>query len=176
MHFAYRQRPGDLLIFMALGILLWGWLSSRFGRKRSWTALNLTLLLVILAAIAHATLLWGREPGPRRALLEPLQTFRLARRYPELYREMFMNVLLFFPFGLAVSQLLPRKMGAAARMALTAVLGALLSMGVEGAQYYWGLGVAETDDVLCNTLGGAMGALCLGTEALFRKGKEEKRT
>lgn len=174
MVYTYGQRPGDILILMAFGILLWGWFAARYGSRRTWQRANLLVLLAILGAIVHATLLWGREPGERKALLEPLQTLRLAKRYPELYREMLMNIFLFFPFGLALGQLTPKKWGPGRRMALTVGLGALLSISVEGAQYLWGLGIAETDDVLCNTLGAALGALSLGAEALFRKRKEGK--
>lgn len=176
MVYTYGQRPGDILLFMALGILLWGYFGGRFGSNRAWKRGNLAVLLVILGAIVHATLLWGREPGARKALLEPLQTLSLAKLYPELYREMLMNVFLFFPFGLAMGQLVPRSWGPGHRAALTVGLGALLSVLIEGAQYLWGLGIAETDDVLCNTLGAALGAMSLGTEALFRKRKEGKRS
>ena len=37
----------------------------------------------------------------------------------------------------------------------------LLSAVIEAAQYAFGLGRAETDDVLCNTLGALLGALAL---------------
>ena len=109
----------------------------------------------------------------RLALLEPLQTLRLARLYPELYREMLMNVFLFFPLGLAACQLMPETWRPGARAAGALGLGLALSLCVETAQYLWGLGIAETDDVLCNTLGTALGTLSLGTGALFRKGKED---
>ena len=175
MTYTYGQRFGDLLILMTLGLLLWGGLASRWGASRLWRLANGMLLLAVTAAILHATLFWGRDPGERKALLEPFQTLRLARLYPELYREMFMNILLFFPFGLGLSQLLPRRWKPGARLVLTLGLGAALSLLVEGAQYFWGLGIAETDDVLCNTLGAGLGALCLKTEALFRSAGEGKK-
>ena len=173
--YTYGQRPGDLLILMTLGVLIWGALAARLGSRRGWRLVNGLLLLGAIAAILHATLFWSRDPGERNALLEPLQTLRLAKLYPELYREMFMNVLLFFPFGLGLSQLLPGSWRISARLALTLGLGAVFSILVEGAQYLWGLGIAETDDVLCNTLGAGLGTLCLITEALFRREKEGKR-
>lgn len=170
MSFTYGQRPGDLLILMTLGILLWAWLSARLGERRVWRLGNLALLLAAVWAIVHATLLWSREAGERRALLEPFQTLRLAKLYPELYREMFMNILLFFPLGLTLPQVLSRG-SRAQRLALTVLLGVALSLLVEGGQYYWGLGVAETDDVLCNTLGTLVGTLSLPLQKLFRKEK-----
>ena len=173
MSFTYGQRPGDVLCFMVLGVLLWGYLSARFGKGRAWRPVNGLLFLVMVGAILHATLFWGREPGERLALLEPLQTLRLARLYPELYREMLMNVFLFLPLGLAACQLMPETWHPGARAAGALGLGLALSLCVETAQYLWGLGIAETDDVLCNTLGTALGTLSLGTGALFRKGKED---
>ena len=175
MTYTYGQRPGDLLILMTLGVLVWGASAARLGSRRSWRLVNGLLLLGAAAAILHATLFWSRDPGERRALLEPLQTLRMAKLYPELYREMFMNILLFFPFGLGLAQLLPKGWRIGARLALTLGLGAAFSILVEGAQYFWGLGIAETDDVLCNALGAGAGALCLLTEALFRREKEGKR-
>lgn len=175
MTYTYGQRPGDLLILMSLGVLLWGALAARLGSRRVWRLANGLLLLAAMAAILHATLFWSRDPGERKALLEPFQTLRLARLYPELYREMFMNILLFFPFGLGLAQLLPKRWRPGARAALTLGLGAAFSVFVEGAQYLWGLGIAETDDVLCNALGAGAGALSLTAEALFRGTREGKR-
>ena len=84
-----------------------------------------------------------------------------ARQQPEIYREMLMNVFLFFPLGLTLSNALPRKWHRWLRIILTTLIGCALSAGIEYAQYRYALGLAETDDVICNTLGAFLGAASL---------------
>ena len=52
-----------------------------------------------------------------------------------------------------MSNALPRKWHRWLRIALTALTSCVLSAGIEYAQYRFALGMAETDDVICNTLG-----------------------
>lgn len=72
-----------------------------------------------------------------------------------------MNVFLFFPLGLTMSNALPRKWHRWLRISLTTLTGCILSAGIEYAQYRFALGMAETDDVICNTLGTFVGATSL---------------
>ena len=60
------------------------------------------------------------------------------------------NVLLFIPFGL----LFPIK---SAKSWFIVSAGALLSLAIETVQYVLVLGWCEVDDVICNTLGVALG-------------------
>ena len=52
-------------------------------------------------------------------------------------------------------------------MFITIVFAFLLSFTVEFLQYYYHLGRAETDDVICNTLGAAIGTLSYTLERKF---------
>lgn len=68
----------------------------------------------------------------------------------ESFREMFMNALLYYPFGLT----------------LTVVIGPwsilvafLLSISIETWQYFAGTGLAQGTDVVMNTLGCAIGSI-----------------
>lgn len=102
------------------------------------------------------------QPLPRAAtglILTPFASLTAARIQPEIYREMLMNVFLFFPLGLTLSNALPRKWHRWLRIILTTLIGCALSAGIEYAQYRYALGLAETDDVICNTLGGGFSAL-----------------
>ena len=110
--------------------------------------------------ILFATIL-SRTPGDYELILTPFATFIAAQQQPELYREMLMNVFLFFPLGLTLSNALPRKWHCWGRIAFTTLIGCILSAGLEYAQYRYALGMAETDDVLCNTLGAFLGATSL---------------
>jgi glycopeptide antibiotics resistance protein len=70
---------------------------------------------------------------------------------------MLMNVFLFFPLGLTLPYALPEKWNR--KGLLTIFLAQVFSIGIELAQYHFHLGRAETDDVICNTLGCVIGTL-----------------
>ena len=85
---------------------------------------------------------------------------------------MLMNVFLFFPLGLTLSNALPRKWHRWGRIILTTLIGCALSAGIECAQYRYALGMAEVDDVICNTLGAFLGAASLLAAHAIEKHKE----
>lgn len=154
-HYVYTRPLGVIVLWMALAALGWTLLGRRM--RRGWTALNAVLLVVALLAILRSTL-FSRSPDHYDIQLRPLASLLAARQQPEVYRSMLMNVFLFFPLGLSLSCLLPRRWRPGIRIALTAAAGLLLSAAVEYSQYRWHLGIAETDDVICNTLGALLGA------------------
>lgn len=157
-HYVYTRPLGIIVLWMALAALGWTLLGRRM--RRGWMALNGVLLVVALTAILRSTLL-SRSTGHYDIQLRPLTSLAAARQQPEVYRSMLMNVFLFFPLGLSLSSLLPRRWRPGLRIALTAAAGLLLSTAVEYSQYRWHLGIAETDDVLCNALGALLGAAAL---------------
>ena len=124
--------------------------------------------------ILFATIL-SRTPGSYEVILTPFATFIAAQQQPELYREMLMNVFLFFPLGLTLSNALPRTWHRWGRIVLTMLVGCLLSTGIEYAQYRYVLGMAETDDVLCNTLGAFIGSTSLLIAHIIEKSRERVR-
>ena len=68
----------------------------------------------------------------------------------EFYREMVMNLFLYFPLGVSLSFLI----GPCSILAAFA-----LSLGIESWQYFVGTGLAQGTDVIMNTFGAAIGAL-----------------
>ena len=132
---------------------------------------NFVLFCAAVIAILYATIL-TRTPEIPEVILTPLATFIAARQQPELYREMLMNVFLFFPLGLTLSNALPRKWHRWGKIALTTLVGCALSAGIEYAQYRCALGLAETDDVICNTLGAFLGAVSLLVAHAIEKYRE----
>ena len=71
----------------------------------------------------------------------------------EKLRESFMNLVLFYPLGLLLGSVAEKKR--------IIGIGFFLSLGIEMAQFTWKLGYAETDDVLHNTLGVAIGVFLM---------------
>lgn len=135
---------------------------------------NFVLFCAAVIAILYATIL-NRTPGNYELILTPFATFTAAQQQPELYREMLMNVFLFFPLGLTLSNALPRKWHRWLRIILTTLIGCILSAGIEYAQYRYALGLAETDDVICNTLGAFIGSTSLLIAHAIEKHRERVR-
>lgn len=170
LHYIYTRSFIGIITFMALALAAWGALPARVGARR-WRCGNLALMLLITAAILYATL-FSRAEGSTGLILTPFASLTAARQQPELYREMLMNVFLFFPLGLTLSNALPRKWHRWLRIILTTLVGCALSAGIEYAQYRYALGLAEMDDVICNTLGALLGAASLLAAHAIEKHKE----
>lgn len=166
LHYIYTRPLRVIVLWMVLAALGWS-LAQRLVR-RGWRALNAALLVPATAVILSSTLL-SRSPGQYAVRLRPFLSLAEAGQQPELYRSMLMNVFLFFPLGLTLSNALPRRWSPSGRIALTAGVGLFLSAAVEFGQYHWGLGIAETDDVICNTLGALLGAAALAIPRLFQE-------
>ena len=135
---------------------------------------NLVLFCAAVISILYATIL-TRTPGVPAVILTPFAALAAARVQPELYRAMLMNVFLFFPLGLTLSNALPQKWHRWGRIALTTFVGCALSAGIEYAQYRCALGLAETDDVICNTLGAFIGSTSLLIAHAIEKHRERVR-
>ena len=164
------MNPWTVCILLLSLLLLWSMLCQRV-RERRRVLLNTALACAAAFIILYATIL-NRTPGNYELILTPFATFTAAQQQPELYREMLMNVFLFFPLGLTLSNALPRKWHRWLRIILTTLIGCILSAGIEYAQYRYALGLAETDDVICNTLGAFLGAASLLAAHAIEKHKE----
>jgi len=156
--------------FMAAGLILWTLLSLlayRVGRKRLWDRLCGWIAFLFVAVLLYMTLVSRTEGDRSGAVLRPFYTFYLARKVSrEYYREMLMNVFLFFPLGLT----LPFGLGRRRRPLLLAIgIGAGLSAGIEILQFVFALGLAEVDDVIMNTLGTMIGSLAYGMTRVFSR-------
>lgn len=170
LHYIYSRSFISVITFMALALTAWGALPARVGARR-WRWGNLALVLLITDAILYATL-FSRAEGGTGLILAPFAALTAARIQPEIYREMLMNVFLFFPLGLTLSNALPQKWHRWGRIILTALVGCILSAGIEYAQYRYALGMAEVDDVICNTLGAFIGSTSLLIAHAIEKHKE----
>lgn len=168
------MNPWTVCLLMLLAFAGWTVLCNCL-RAKVRIAVNVILFCVSAAIILHATLL-SRTPGTYAAVLTPFAALAAARQQPELYREMLMNVFLFFPLGLTLSNALPRRWHRWLRIALTTLTGCILSAGIEYAQYRFALGMAETDDVICNTLGAFVGSASLLLAHAMEKYKERPTT
>ena len=173
----YASSPWVVLLSMIVLLLTMAMitLKNRTLRvKRILQFINAISSLLCFVAALYITLL-TRTPGDYELILTPFATFAAARQQPELYREMLMNVFLFFPLGLTLSNALPRKWHRWVRIILTTLIGCILSAGIEYVQYRYALGMAEADDVICNTLGAFIGSTSLLIAHAIEKSRERVR-
>ena len=167
------MNPWMVCILLLSLLLLWPVLCQRVGERRR-VLFNTALACAAAFIILYATIL-TRTPGNYEVILTPFAALAAARIQPEIYREMLMNVFLFFPLGLTLSNALPRKWHRWSRIILTSLVGCALSAGLEYAQYRCALGLAETDDVICNTLGAFIGSTSLLIAPAIEKSRERVR-
>jgi glycopeptide antibiotics resistance protein len=80
-----------------------------------------------------------------------------------------MNVMLFLPFGMTLPFALPN--GFKNKVTITVGSAAVISIVVEFIQFCFGLGLCETDDVIMNTLGAAIGTVSYVYSAVHIDGK-----
>ena len=166
----YSKPLSNIILAIVIAIVAWGYLRTKVQLRR-WMMANLVLFCAAVIAILYATIL-TRTPGVPAVILTPFAALAAARVQPELYRAMLMNVFLFFPLGLTLSNALPRKWHRWGRIAFTTLIGCILSAGIEYAQYRCALGLAETDDVICNTLGAFIGSTSLLIAHAIEKSRE----
>ena len=133
---------GTPLAVTLMGLLVAG--LALFLDKRG----NLLLLVLYLLFIAQMTLL-GRRYGVHRDIPSLFWSYRQFFTHSGLQREILYNIWLFFPLGAILCRLRPEK------KTLWAVF--LLSLLIETIQLGGGLGLAEFDDLISNTLGGFLG-------------------
>lgn len=173
----YARSPWVVLLSMIVLLLTMAMITVKnrtLRVKRILQFVNAISSLLCFVAALYITLL-TRTPGDYMLILTPFATFAAARQQPELYREMLMNVFLFFPQGLTLSNALPQKWHRWVRITLTTLIGCILSAGIEYVQYRYALGMAEVDDVICNTLGAFVGSTSLLIAHVIEKSRERVR-
>jgi len=163
--------PLHMVIFLMLALLIVWAMFSLCINQRKRTIIDAVLCFITALIILYVTVL-TRTPGDYELILTPFATVTAAQQQPELYREMLMNVFLFFPLGLTLSNALLRKWHCWSRIVITTLIGFILSAGIEYAQYRYALGMAEVDDVICNTLGAFIGTTSLLIAPAIEKYRE----
>ena len=87
----------------------------------------------------------------------PLDLLRRLRWDAATPGELFVNVLVYVPFGAVLAFALPASLGAPARIALATLAGFVLSSGVEVAQLFVVTRVASLNDIATNSCGACLG-------------------
>ena len=160
----YRLPIGVTVALVAGLSVIWYCLCRWYRGSAQWKQTLAKLgaaagLFLWLAVVLHMTI-FSRSSGTQEAHGELFYQLKMYFNGgpKELLRTLWMNVLLFVPGGLLLAALWPDKWPRWVSIPLTVLALLALSVGVETMQYRYGLGCAEADDVLCNTLGAMLGA------------------
>ena len=172
-HRIYILDISTILITIPILLLVWSVIGAAFYKYMR--IIGAVMAVIAIGAILYITVFARGESGVGADFI-PFSSFERAKIQPEMYRSMLMNVFLFVPFGLALPFAFGGETGE--RILLTILVGLLLSVTVEAIQYFAHLGMTETDDVICNTVGTAIGScsylLSLLWRQLFNKTKERR--
>ena len=150
-----------------LGLLYITWREvpkSRVGqyvqKRKLVKPLCASVLFLWLFIMVYTTVI-SRTEGTATIFFKPFHQLHVVLNggSKELIRSAWMNVLLFVPGGLLLSELVPIYKSIWLKSCMIAFIIAVISFGVEMTQWCWALGQAEADDIICNTLGGVIGII-----------------
>lgn len=103
----------------------------------------------------------------------PFSMFFKADQYPDFWRELYLNIMLFVPLGLSLPYVLSGKVKHNVLVTIAAGFG--LSVFVEIVQLIYVIGKFEIDDMIMNLIGVSLGTLSFLLFSLIRRkcGKKE---
>lgn len=154
-HYVYSRSLLTISTVILMSVLVWTTINKLFLLERK-RCFNLCLFLVAIIIISYITI-FNRRVGDKEVCIIPFYSFVMAQEQPEMYRSMFMNALLFVPFGLFLPYV--QKDSHRRKIKTTIWLAFLFSFCIEVFQFTFRLGRAEVDDIICNTLGAFIGSL-----------------
>lgn len=159
----YCMEMEDIVFLMTVCTFAFCLGKRKWDDRRWWHWTLACLLAALLVAIFYTTVGNRGEPGDITVNLTPFHSYRevWAGGNPELYRSNFMNAALFYPGGLLLTSLLPKKWYGWCKCILVTVLFMAMSIGIEYVQYRYGLGNCEIDDVIHNTVGALLGSIAV---------------
>lgn len=163
-HEIYVSNISTILIAIPILLLVWSVIGAAFYKYMR--IIGAVLAVIAIGAILYITI-FSRGEKNAGADFVPFSSFERAKLQPEMYRSMLMNTFLFVPLGLSLPFVFGG--GTGKRILLTILVGLLLSIAVETIQYLGNLGLAETDDVISNTVGTAIGSCAYLLTLLWRK-------
>ena len=161
-HSLYCMSMSEVLLLGVMMTLLFFLLKQAWANAPGWKVLMAALALFWAAAAVRCTLL-TRDSCNGGLSLVPLHSYWevLHGGSRERLRSNLMNTILFYPLGLIGWELLPAALRPKTRMLILLLAAFTFSVTIECLQYLGALGLAETDDVIHNTLGTALASsLC----------------
>ena len=137
---------------LAIVIILLVW----FIKRR----ISIALLIGYCFLILSATVLARSSHVLYRCELIPFVTYKKALYSADFRWEIISNVIMFIPIGFLVPFSIKKSVSLVRLFFLTILYGLLISIGIEILQFITKKGLAETDDLISNSIGIAIGFTC----------------
>lgn len=153
----YCQDLFILFFLAAIFVIAYAVLNVVFKNFKILRAIGFAGATISLLGILSFTV-FGREVAAYNIELRPFYSFIMAKIEPEYYRTLFMNSLLYVPFGTFLPYLLSKKYKKS-NLIIAVLLSLAISITIESLQYFYSIGLCETDDVIFNTFGAFVGTL-----------------
>lgn len=157
----YCMEIEDAVLLLLVCSAIFCRMRENLENRHWWRGVLACLLAILVATVWYTTIGNRGESGDATLHLVPFHSYRevWAGGNPEIYRSNFMNAALFYPGGLLLISLLPKKWYGWCKCILVAVLFMAMSIGIEYVQYRYGLGNCEIDDVIHNAIGALLGGI-----------------
>lgn len=152
----------DVVLIMIAVSAVFLMLRRFLGKTRFWrVAVALLFSAWLMVTVTSTLICRPSETNAGELHLIPFHSYRAVRagENKEILRSNFMNIMLFYPAGLLLFELLPQRWNRIKHMFFVTGMLAIMSAVIEFCQYRYALGVAEVDDVMHNTIGAFLGAL-----------------
>lgn len=161
------ELPIYIYIIAIVGIIiLWIAFAVLFNNGKRWRCINTIILGVTILLIIAVTLCFRKTEAKDFSLI-PFSSFEIAKIHSDVYQEMMLNVVLFFPVGLTMPFVINRI--TAQPVIITIITSCVLSVLIEIFQYSFNRGYSEIDDVIFNTLGAVVGCIAFVMSARIIK-------
>ena len=160
----YVSNISTIIIATLICMVLWIIIGVIF--KRQMRAISSVVAVLLVLAILYVTV-FSRAESFSVIELVPFSSFVRAVEQPEIWRSMFMNIVLFVPLGLTLPFVFRGNVSKC--VLLTILSGFVLAITIEISQYIFVLGSVETDDVICNTIGAFVGSCAYPLSLYIRR-------
>lgn len=149
----YGWQLPAVLIFAGIMLIAWTlinrYLPGKLCKVFNYIVIAANIMVIVFFTMSNRTI--GAERPYR---LIPFAHYFTSQSGIE---TLWLNAFFFLPLGLSLPYILPEKIR---HKAATTIMAALVfSTLTEALQYIFALGLCETDDVIMNTLGAAIGTL-----------------
>ena len=162
---------------VTLAVVLWGRISKKYSIYGT-IFLGLAVLFALYLLEATVFVRIGRDNNVYSGLDLKGEYRRLVDGYIGTQMMMLFNVLVFIPFGFALSEFLcsTRFIRAKRCLGIVSLAGFALSLTRECFEWLFKVGMFEITDMVLNTLGAFLGAtISLAVRELFRQFRSGKK-
>lgn len=147
-----------IYFFLAAGacVLIFMFVRSCFKNKDTMSRGHVVLFVLFMAALMYVTIFTRIGSSYTGVKIIPLDDIQRAveLRDPALAQHMFLNIVMFCPFGYLIPAMNPEKFR---KWSVVMLGGLIISTLIEGAQLTVHLGECDIDDIIANTLGSVVG-------------------